>query len=338
MAANQAVVFREWVPEGLPVMGKHFVLEDVAEPPSPGEGEATASLRCVSVDPYLRGRMKDKLSYFPGYTIGQPGDSFIVLEVLESKNEKFKAGDFITGVGKWVRRQLLTAKDLQSFRHVVPNSKLSHSVGVLGMPGATAYFGYLDLCSPKEGETLVVSGAAGAVGSLVCQLGKIRGCRVIGIAGSKDKCEYLRSIGCDVALNYKEPNLSEQIKKAAPQGVDQYFDNVSGEVKDAVYPHLNKFARVSVCGAISEYNLSSPPLSPNWDWVIITREVRIEGFLVFRWISRWGEAFAHIDQWMKEGKVKVDEMSVKGLENVVEAFNSMMTGSNTGKMVIEVDP
>ena len=338
MTKNQALVFREYVPSGLPEMGKHFTLEDIDEPGPLNDGEVLAQLRYISVDPYLRGRMKDRLSYFPGFTQNQPGDSFIVLEVLDSKNGGFKAGDHITGVGKWVRRQVLTEKDLQGFRHVVPNTKLSYSVGVLGMPGATAYFGYLDLCSPKEGETLVVSGAAGAVGSLVCQLGKIKGCHVIGIAGSQEKCEYLKSIGCDVALNYKEPNLSDAIKKAAPKGVDQYFDNVSGEVKDAVYPHLNKFARVSVCGAISEYNLSSPSLSPNWDWVVITREVRIEGFLVFRWIKKWGEAFAQMDQWLKEGKVKVDEMVEKGLENVVHAFNGMMTGANTGKVVIEIEP
>eukprot|EP01126_Amoeba_proteus_P024074 TRINITY_DN241_c0_g2_i10.p1 TRINITY_DN241_c0_g2~~TRINITY_DN241_c0_g2_i10.p1 ORF type:complete len:206 (-),score=52.31 TRINITY_DN241_c0_g2_i10:171-788(-) len=205
------------------------------------------------------------------------------------------------------------------------------------MPGATAYFGYLDLCKPKAGETLVVSGAAGAVGSIVCQIGKIQGCRVIGIAGSDAKVEYLRSIGVDVALNYKTTtDMAAAIKEAAPKGVDQYFDNVGGEIKDAVYINLNPFARVSACGAISQYNLEQFKPGNTWEWLIISRQLTITGFIVSRWRDQWPNAFVEIGKWLKEGKVKYEEMVTTGIENVIPTFNSMMSGDNIGKAVIKL--
>jgi len=294
-------------------------------------------LRYLSVDPYLRGRMKDIKSYFPGFQIGKVGNSGVVFQVLKSKSAKYVEGKHYVGFGQWSLRQLVNENDLQGFWEVPAGFSPSVSLGVLGMPGATSYFGYLELCKPVEGETLVVSGAAGAVGAIVCQLGKIKGCRVIGIAGSDAKCDYLKSIGCDAALNYKSPNLAEQIRNAAPKGVDQYFDNVGGEVKDAVFENLNRSARVSQCGSISQYNSADVPVGRNWDWLIITREIRIEGFIVTRWSKQWPEAFAEMGKWIASGQLKFEETLEHGLDNVITAFNRMMAGENTGKMVVVVD-
>jgi len=175
------------------------------------------------------------------------------------------------------------------------------------------------------------------VGAIVCQLAKAKGCFVIGIAGTADKCEWLRThANCDVAINYKTQNVEEAIREAAPKGVDQYFDNVGGAIKDAVYANMNQFARVSVCGAISGYNEAEAPTGKTWEWPIITKQWRIEGFICTRWLAQWPEAFAAMAPLIREGKLKVEETTVKGLENTITAFNQMMTGENTGKMVVEV--
>lgn len=337
---NQAVVFKQYCQEGLPEMGVHFAVETVPEPGALEDGQVLAKLRLLSVDPYLRGRMKDIKSYFPGFQLGQPGDSGIVVEVLESKSAAHPAGSLLVGLGKWQQRQILTAEQLAGLSPVMPDAPLSYNLGVLGMPGATAYFGYYDLCQPKEGETVVVSGAAGAVGSIVCQLAKAKGCRVIGIAGSDDKCQWLKTdAGCDEAINYKTcSDMTAAIRAAAPKGVDQYFDNVGGTIKDAVFANLNSMARVSCCGAISSYNVDpkTVPTGPSWEWAIITKQLRIEGFLVFRWIPRWRGAFEEMAGMIRDGKIKVEELIVPGLENTITAFKKMMTGENTGKVVVEV--
>ena len=336
-SANRAVILREYAPTGLPEPGKHFTVDNVDEPGALGDGEVTVQLKYISVDPYLRGRMKDRESYFPAFEIGQPGANFAVFEVVASKSAAHPVGSTWAGTTPWVLRQNLSAEKLASvWRADHEGIPESASVGVLGMPGATAYFGYLELCAPKEGETLVVSGAAGAVGSIVVQLGKIRGCRVIGIAGSDEKCAFLKSIGADVALNYKHPNLEAAIREAAPKGVDQYFDNTGGDIKDAVYANLNSGARVSACGAISGYNLAEAPIGRTWEWTIVTKQIRIEGFLCFRWITQWPKAFSELAQWIREGKIKYEETIEHGFENIIPAFNKMMQGDNTGKMVIYV--
>jgi len=334
---NYAIVFKQHVPEGLPEFGVHFAYESVPEPRPIEDGEVLTKLRYLSVDPYIRGRMKDVKSYFPGFQVGQPGDSGVVLEVIESKSEAHPVGALLHGFGLWQRYQLLTAEKLKAHVPLIPDMPPSYCLGVLGMPGATAYFGYFELCQPREGETVVVSGAAGAVGAIVCQLAKSKGCFVIGIAGTADKCEWLKShAGCDVAINYKTENVAEAIAAAAPKGVDQYFDNVGGAIKDAVYENLNSFARVSVCGAISCYNEAVPPLGKTWDFAIITKQWRIEGFISTRWLTRWPEAFTEMAAMIRDGKLKTEETIVKGLENTITAFNQMMIGGNTGKMIIEV--
>jgi len=205
------------------------------------------------------------------------------------------------------------------------------------MPGMTAYLGFLDICEPKAGETLVVSGAAGAVGYLVGQIGKIKGCRVIGIAGSDEKIKILENSGFDVGINYKTTkDMTAAIKNAAPNGVDMYFENVGGEISSAVYNNINRFGRVALCGNISNYNATELPIGPNHDWIFITRSIKLQGFIVSQWINKFPEGIKQMMQWLKEGKIKYEETVRNGLENTPKALLEMFAGENIGKMVVKV--
>jgi prostaglandin reductase 1 len=212
----------------------------------------------------------------------------------------------------------------------------SSGVGACGMPGNTAYFGFLELCKPKAGETVVVTGAAGAVGSLVGQIAKIKGCRVIGFAGSDDKCKWLETeLGFDKAINYKTADLVKSLKEAAPKGVDCYFDNVGGEMSSVIYQQMNLFGRISVCGAISGYNdqqISVPAPQKFFVW----NQLKMEGFIVHRWTDRWMEGVNQMLKWIQEGKIKYEETVTKGFENMPQAFIEMLRGANTGKAVVKV--
>ncbi|HEY6357934.1 MAG TPA: NADP-dependent oxidoreductase, partial [Vicinamibacterales bacterium] len=214
---------------------------------------------------------------------------------------------------------------------------VSAALGVLGMPGMTAYFGFLDICQPKPGETVVVSGAAGAVGSLVGQIAKIKGCRAVGIAGTDDKVAWLTGeIGFDAAFNYKTtPNYVARLKELCPKGVDCYFDNVGGAVTDAVLPLLNVFARISICGQISQYNATKPELGVRPFIYMLGKQVRAEGFIVSRWVDRTSEGVAQMAQWIKEGKLKYREDIVNGFENAPRALIGVLSGDNTGKMLVK---
>lgn len=207
------------------------------------------------------------------------------------------------------------------------------------MPGNTAYFGLLEICKPKEGETMVVSGAAGAVGSLVGQIGKIKGLRVIGIAGTDDKCDWIvKDLGFDVAINYKTANLEEELKKAAPNGVDCYFDNVGGEISSVVLNQMNEFGRISVCGSISAYNadVANYPRVPDLAKLFNWKQLRMEGFLVPRWTNRWMEGLKQMAEWIMQGKIKYEETVTEGFENMPAAFIGMLNGANTGKAIVKV--
>lgn len=281
--------------------------------------------------------MKNVKSYAAGFALNEPGVGGVVVEVTESKNPAFPVGKKLAGYGPWKEYAVLGGPQLKSVWPVTEGLPPSLFVGILGMPGATAYFGYLELCKPKEGETLVVSGAAGAVGSIVCQIGKIKGCRVIGIAGSDDKLDYLKKIGCDAVINYKTTtDMVAAVKEAAPNGVDQYFDNVGGYIRDAVFANLNVLGRVAACGAISQYNLEKPELVPSQDFNIIAKQLTISGFIVSRWQSQWVDAFKVMGEWIKEGKLQFSEMTVEGIDNLIPAFNSMMSGENIGKVVVKL--
>jgi NADPH-dependent curcumin reductase CurA len=302
----------------------------------PGPGELLVKSLYLSVDPYMRGRISGAKSYAAPVEIGGVMCGGVVGEVIQSNNPKFAVGDIVQGEFGWQEYPLSNGKGL---RKIDPSiAPISTSLGILGMPGLTAYFGLLDIGQPKAGETVVVSGAAGAVGSIVGQIAKIKGCRAVGIAGSDDKVRYVvDDLGFDGAFNYKTTkNYMEKLKELCPKGIDVYFDNVGGEVTDAVIPLLNVKARLSICGQISQYNLEKPEVGPRWLWALIVKQARAEGFLVFQFDDKFQQAAVEMAGWIKQGKLKYQEDIVEGFENLPKAFIGMLTGDNTGKRLVKV--
>lgn len=303
---------------------------------SPNAGELLAKTLYVSVDPYMRGRMNDAKSYAAPVEIGGVMVGGVAGQVIESANPRFAVGDIVQGEFGWQEYAITNGKGI---RKIDPSiAPISTSLGILGMPGLTAYFGLLEIGKPKAGETVVVSGAAGAVGSIVGQIAKIKGCRAIGIAGSDDKVRYVvDELGFDGAFNYHTTkNYVEKLKELCPKGIDVYFDNVGGAITDAVIPLLNTHARLSICGQISQYNLEKPETGPRWLWALIVKQARAEGFLVFQFADRFAEAAVEMAGWIKQGKLKCKEDIVQGFENLPQAFIGMLQGDNTGKRLVKV--
>lgn len=304
--------------------------------PVPGEGELLIRALYLSVDPYMRGRMNDVKSYVPPIQIGEVMGGGVVGEVLKSNNPHFQDGDIVEGLLGW---QEYAVSNGQGIRKIDPEiAPISTALGVLGMPGLTAYFGLLAICDPQPGETVVVSGAAGAVGSLVGQIAKIKGCRVIGVAGTDQKVDYLvNELGFDAAFNYKTTdNYYMKLQELCPGGIDVYFDNVGGEITDAVFMLINTKARISICGQISQYNLEKPEIGPRLLWTLIVKQARVEGFLVFQFADRYVEGIMQMAQWLKEGKLKYAEDIAEGIENAPQAFIGMLKGQNTGKQLVKI--
>lgn len=304
--------------------------------PSIGDGQVLVKTQFLSVDPYMRGRITGVKTYADPVLVGDIMEGGAVGQVIESKSQNFVPGDFVLGHWGW---QEFAAVDSKSLRKLDPNlAPVSTALGVLGMPGMTAYFGFLDICKPQPGETVVVSGAAGAVGSLVGQIAKIKGCRVVGIAGADDKVAWLtKELGFDDAFNYKTTSdYAAKLKELCPKGIDCYFDNTGGPVTDAVFPLMNLFGRVSVCGQISQYNLSQPEQGPRPLSCVLVKQLKVEGFIVTRFASRFAEGIAQMAQWLKEGKLKYREQVVQGFENTPRAFIGMLQGENTGKMLVKI--
>ena len=321
-------------PIGKPVLGDFkFTSESI---PSPLEGKVLLKTLYVSVDPYLRGRMNDSKSYVPSFEIGKPIQSGIIAEVTDSINAEFKKGDFVSGNLEWKEFQVSDVKGLNKLNAKV--SDLSPYLGILGMTGLTAYLGLTEIGIPKAGETLVVSGAAGAVGSVVGQIGKILGCNVVGIAGSDEKTEMLLSrFKFDQAINYKTtPDMQEAIHKACPNGVDIYFDNVGGEISDAVLANINKYARLPVCGAISLYNTTEIPVGPRLQPIILTKSAIMRGFIVSDFSEKFSEANQLLAHWLKEGKLTYSETIVEGFDRIPQAFIDLFEGKNEGKMIVKI--
>ena len=321
-------------PEGTPKLSDFkFTEENV---PEIKEGEMLIETKYVSVDPYLRGRMSDAKSYVPPFELHKPISSGIIAEVLESKNEKFSKGDFVSGRLDWKKKQVTDGKEL--IKVDSKKAPLSAYLGILGMTGMTAYLGLTQIGKPKEGETLVVSGAAGAVGSVVGQIGKILGLRVVGIAGTDEKVEMLKSeFGFDEGINYNTTeNMKEALKKAYPDGVDIYFDNVGGDISDAVLFNINRFARMIICGAISVYNETSLPQSVSVQPFLIKNSALMQGFIVSNYEDKFIEAIQHLSGWLQEGKLNYSETVIEGFENIPQAFLDLFTGKNKGKMVVKV--
>ncbi|WP_273566829.1 NADP-dependent oxidoreductase [Maribacter halichondriae] len=321
-------------PEGLPKLSDfEFMDESVPELKS---GELLLKSKYVSVDPYLRGRMNDVKSYIPPFELDKPLVSGTIAEVADSKNENFKKGDFVSGMLAWKEMQISTGEGLMK---VDPDkASLSAYLGILGMTGMTAYLGLTEIGKPKSGETLLVSGAAGAVGSIVGQIGKLLGLYVIGIAGTDEKVDMLKTeFGFDGGINYNSSeNMVEAIKSACPSGVDIYFDNVGGTISDAVLFTINNFARIVQCGAISIYNETEMPKSVPVHTFLIRRRALMQGFIVFDFEEKYPQAIRQLSEWLSEGKLKYTETIEEGFENLPLAFIDLFHGKNTGKMVVKV--
>jgi NADPH-dependent curcumin reductase CurA len=320
-------------PKGMPV-NENFRMEEV-ELPEIKDDEILLSGLYYSVDPYMRGRMNDAKSYAPPFEIDKPIMGSVIGKVVESKSGKFKKGDVVVGMLPWQKKFIATEKQLTKIDTEL--APASYYLSILGMTGLTAYFGLMHIGKPKAGETVVVSGAAGAVGIVVGQIAKIQGCRVIGIAGSDEKIAMLKNeFGFDEAINYKTTkDISKTIAAACPKGVDVYFDNVGGEISDAVINNINFDARIPLCGQISLYNSTEAPMGPRLQPMLLTRSVLMQGFIVSNFQAQFPEGIKMLGQWVKEGKLKFTETIVHGFENLPNALLGLFKGENTGKMVVE---
>ncbi|XP_046982359.1 prostaglandin reductase 1-like [Schistocerca americana] len=306
------------------------------ELPSLKNGQILCEAEYISVDPYQR-------AYTQRHKVGATMIGSQVARIVESRSPEYPVGRHVVASLGWRDQTVISVAptDDDTLPPVlVPDLgdlPLSLALGVLGMPGATAYFGLLDICDPKPGEVVVVSGAAGAVGSIVGQIARIKGCKVIGIAGSDIKVKWLKEeLGFDHAFNYKTVNVEKALKEAAPNGVDVYFDNVGGEQSSAVIANMRHRGRISVCGCISTYNATKVAMAPVVQMHMVGKELKMEGFIVTRWLGQWDKAFKEMAQWIKEGKLKYRETVTEGFENTPEAFIGMLRGENLGKAVVKV--
>jgi NADPH-dependent curcumin reductase CurA len=312
---------------------------ELAETPTPsaGDGQVVVRNQFMSVDPAMRGRMNDVKSYVPPYELGKVMDGGAVGEVVESRSSAFAVGDLVLHRFGW---REYAAADAARFRRIDPLPGLSPSIylGVLGMPGLTAYVGLLDIASFAAGDAVFVSGAAGAVGGLVGQIARLRGAsRVVGSAGSDAKVAYLTDdLGFDAAFNYKNGPVREQLAAAAPDGIDVYFDNVGGDHLEAALTALKPFGRVALCGAISVYNAAAPQPGPRNLALAVGKRLTMRGFIVFDHSDRMPDMIAEVGDWLHEGKIRHTETVVKGIDHAVDAFLGLLRGENTGKMIVDL--
>lgn len=302
--------------------------------PKPADGQILVRIHYLSLDPYMRGRMNDTKSYAAKQEIDQVMVGGTVGEVIESKNPKFKAGDVVVGMYGW---QQYGCSDGTGVNKVdVSRIPMSAYLGVIGMPGVTAWVGLLDICQPNAGETVVVSAASGAVGSAVGQIAKLKGCRAVGIAGGKAKCDYVvNELGFDACVDYKAGRLNQDLKAATPEGVDCYFENVGGEILDAVLRRTNAFSRIAVCGLISQYNATEPYGVKTFQAILINR-IKVQGFIVSDRLNLWPQAMADLAGWVASGKLKYRESIARGLENAPKAFIGLLKGQNFGKQLVKL--
>lgn len=324
-------------PHGAPVP-EDFELAESAIP-TPGEGQALVRTRYLSLDPYMRGRMSDAKSYAAPLEIGDVIIGGTVGEVVASNDPKLAVGDVVQNYGGWQDYSLTTSKEAYPVDESA--APASASLGILGMTGFTAYSGLLAIGKPQAGETVAVAAASGPVGSAVGQIAKIKGCRTVGIAGGPEKVAYLKEIGFDVALDHKEPDLRGRLKEACPEGIDVYFENVGGQVWDAVLPRLNTYARVPVCGLIANYNRTEAPSGPDRSAAlmasVLTKSLTLRGFIQLEFVREMYRDFLRdTGQWVAEGKISYREDITEGLENAPETFIGMLEGRNFGKTIIKV--
>ncbi len=330
---NTQVIFRSR-PDGVPTESNFEVIK--APMPVAGDGLVLRQTIYLSVDPYMRGRMSEQKSYVEGAKLGEPMVGQTVSRVIESKNPRFKPGDYVLTSDGWQEYGISDGKGLRKIDPAL--APVSWSLGVLGMPGLTAYVGLLDIGKPKEGETVVVSAAAGAVGSIAGQIAKIKGCRAVGTAGTDEKCAYVvDELGFDACINYKTADLGAALKEECPDGIDVYFDNVGGPLLEAVLKRINLHARIPLIGLISQYNDSKPRQGPNFGYILVNRAT-VQGMIVFDHFDRITEFTRDMTEWLRAGQIKYREDVVQGLENAPRAFIGLFAGENIGKRVVQVSP
>ena len=317
-----------------------FRLETV-EIPAPGEDQVLLRTIYLSLDPYMRGRMNAGPSYAPPVEVGQVMEGGTVSAVLESRSPAIAPGDMVLGYTGWQEYAVAAANSLRQLDPA--RAPVSTALGVLGMPGLTAYTGLLNIGQPKPGETVVVAAASGAVGSVVGQIARIKGCRAVGIAGGKRKCDFaVDELGFDACVDHQSGSFPQDLKTACPQGVDVYFENVGGRVLNAVLPLMNPFGRVPVCGLIAQYNATG--LAPGIDRVpalmgaILVKRLKLQGFIVIDFAAQTGDFQRDMIQWLGAGQVKYREDVVDGLENAVAAFQGLLKGRNFGKLLVRLAP
>ena len=324
-------------PVGAPKPSDFATVDDPV--PMPDDGEMLLRTVYLSLDPYMRGRMNDTKSYVPPVRIDETMEGGTVSVVEESRHPKFSAGDIVVGRTGWQR---YAVSDGKGMRAVDPSlAPISTAVGILGMPGLTGYVGLLDLGQPKEGETVVVSAATGAVGSLVGQIAKLKGCRVIGVAGAEAKCRYaVDTLGLDACVSHHDADLAGALKDACPDGIDVYYENVGGKVLDAALGLMNVHGRIPVCGTIAHYNDTGPPPGPDRlagaMRIILTRRLSVRGFIIFDHHHRIPDFSRDVSAWLREGRIVYREDVVDGIDNAVGAFLGLLRGENFGKLVVRV--
>lgn len=330
---NKQILFKSR-PVGM-VTREHFETTEASLPTSLNEGELLLKALYVSVDPYMRGRMSASKSYVEPYEVGKPISGGVVAKVLESKHADFKSGDVVLGNLAWAEQQVVNGSTVTKLQQGL--APLSYYLGILGMPGLTAYCGLTYIGEPKAGETVVISGAAGAVGVVVGQIAKIKGCRVVGIAGTDSKAAYLKdALHFDEVINYHTEDISAEIAKACPNGVDIYYDNVGGEISDAVLQHINKYARIIICGQISMYNSTEAPIGPRPQVALVKNSALMKGFIVSDFSEHFPEAVKQLTKWISGGKLQYQETIMKGFDALPDAFIGLFSGENTGKLLVEI--
>jgi NADPH-dependent curcumin reductase len=321
-------------PEGPPGLDNFELTQ--APIPEPGEGEVLMRTLYLSLDPYMRGRMSAAQSYAKPAAVGQPMVGGTVGEIVKSRNPKFSAGDIVVGHGGWQEYALSSGAGLRKLDPAA--APVSTALGVLGMPGMTAYVGLLEIGQPKPSETVAVAAASGAVGSAVGQIAKIKGCRAVGIAGGAEKCRFVvQELGFDACVDHRAPDFAQQLAAACPKGVDVYFENVGGAVQHTVWPLLNDFARVPVCGVIAQYSATSPMPGPD-TVTILRKRLLLRGFIVSDFAAKQSDFLRDAGEWVRSGRLKYREDIVGGLERAPASFLGLLQGKNFGKMLVRVAP
>jgi len=324
-------------PKALIVPGETFSLKEnpMISESDLKDGQVLVETLYLSLDPAMRGWLNDTRSYIPPVQIGAVMRGAVIGKVLASKAPSFSAGDYVTCNPGWTELSILDSKEV-TLLEVPPNGRVTDALGVLGGTGLTAYFGMTDIAQVKAGDFVVVSGAAGATGSVVCQIAKLKGARVLGLAGSDDKVAWLKELGCDDALNYKDPEFAQKFKDATKDLIDVFFDNVGGDILEAALSRAKAHARFVMCGAISQYN-SAQPKGPKNISMVIAMRIKMQGFIVFDYAKEFAAARKQLAQWLSEGKIQRKETIIKGgLKAAEQALLDLYQGINTGKLLVEV--